>query len=303
MEHAFEKLESDLLAPVRRVVSDAVRSRVVGPNPDQRARELFDAPGDRWFADDRPIKVVHADTSMFIGGLRALLFQSLHPLAMAGVAQHSDYRRDPWGRLQRTADFLAATTFGPAEESQRAIDMVKSVHRRVRGTAGDGRSYSADDPHLLEWVHLAEIDSFLVAHDRFGRIPLTSEQKDAYVEDMARIATGLGVVDPPRTVAAMQARLGTFRTELRGTPEARSAARYLLVPPALPMAARPAYGLMIAAAISLLPVWARLHLRLPWLPVGEKVVIEPASRLLVSTLRWALAPTAPFTPKEQLGIH
>ena len=105
----------------RRLIADAVRGRVVGDHADERASQLFTAPGERWFAEDRPIRIVHADVSMFIGGLRALLFQSLHPLAMAGVAAHSDYRSDPWGRLQRTADFLAATTFGPVTESERAI--------------------------------------------------------------------------------------------------------------------------------------------------------------------------------------
>ncbi|MFM8777067.1 MAG: oxygenase MpaB family protein, partial [Actinomycetota bacterium] len=88
----------------------------------------MDAPGERWFAEDRPIRLVHGDASMFIGGLRALLLQSLHPLAMAGVANYSDYRKDPWGRLQRTADFLAATSFGPADEAQKIVDRVKAVH-------------------------------------------------------------------------------------------------------------------------------------------------------------------------------
>lgn len=232
---------------------------------------------------------------MFVGGLRALLLQSLHPLAMAGVAQHSDYRHDPWGRLQRTADFLAATTFGPAQESQRAIDMVRKVHERVTGTARDGRNYEANDPHLLKWVHLAEADSFLAAHDRYGDVHLTDDQRDGYIADMARIASALGVVDPPRTVAELHAQLRSYRPELRSSPEALDAAKYLLFSAPLPTVARPAYGLLSAAAISLLPVWARIPLRLPWLPVSEKVLVQPAGRFLVTTLRWAMAPSAPFT--------
>ena len=285
----------NIFDPARELVARAVRSRVVGPDPDQRARELFEAEGERWFADDRPIRIVHSDTSMFIGGLRALLLQSLHPLAMAGVAQHSDYRHDPWGRLQRTADFLAATTFGPAEESQRAIDMVHKVHERVTGTARDGRPYAANDPHLLKWVHLAEVDSFLAAHDRYGEITLTDEQRDGYLVDMARIASALGVVDPPRSVAELREQIRAYRPELRSSPEALDAAKYLLFSAPLPVVARPAYGLLITAAISLLPVWARIPLRLPWLPVSEKVLVRPAGRVLVTTLRWAMAPSAPFT--------
>ena len=109
---------------------------------------------------------------MFIGGIRALLLQSLHPLAMAAVAQHSDYRGDPWGRLQRTSYFLAVTTFGQASDAREAIARVKAVHRHVTGTAPDGRPYAASDPHLLTWVHIAEADSFLRAHTRFGAEPL-----------------------------------------------------------------------------------------------------------------------------------
>jgi uncharacterized protein (DUF2236 family) len=284
----------NIFDPARELIARAVRSRVVGSDPDQRARELFEAEGERWFADDRPIRIVHADTSMFVGGLRALLLQSLHPLAMAGVAQHSDYQHDPWGRLQRTADFLAATTFGPAEESQRAIDMVHKVHERVTGTARDGRPYEANDPHLLKWVHLAEVDSFLTAHDRYGQVQLSDDQRDGYIADMARIASALGVIDPPRSVAELQDQLRAYRPELRSSPEAREAAKYLLFSAPLPVVARPAYGLLITAAISLLPVWARIPLRLPWLPVSEKVLVQPAGRVLVTTLRWAMAPSAPF---------
>jgi uncharacterized protein (DUF2236 family) len=284
---------ASLTEPVRRVVADAVRGRVVGDNADQRSAELFTAEGERWFADDAPIRRVHADASMFIGGLRALLFQSLHPLAMAGVAQHSDYRSDPWGRLQRTADFLAATTYGPATEAQRAVDVVHRVHQRVVGTASDGRPYSANDPHLLEWVHLAEIDSFLAAYRRYGEHPLSDADADAYVRDMAVIAERLGVLNPPRSVAAMSARLRDYRAELRSSPEAREAARYLLVSAPMPVVARPAYGVLGAAAVSLLPLWARVPLRLPWLPVSERALVRPAGDVLTRTLRWALAPDSP----------
>ncbi|MFZ9628420.1 MAG: oxygenase MpaB family protein [Ilumatobacteraceae bacterium] len=283
----------DLIDPVRQRLADAVRSRVVGPGADARGAELFDAPGERWFADDAVIRVVHADASMFIGGLRALLLQTLHPLAMAGVAQHSDYRGDPWGRLQRTADFLAATTYGPADEAQRAVDTVRRVHTRVTGTARDGRPYSANDPHLLEWVHCVEVDSFLSAYRRYGATHLSDDEADEYVRDMAVIARALGVVDPPTTTVALASRLRAYRRELRSTPEAREAVRYLVVSAPLPLPARPAYGILAAAAVGLMPVWARLPLLLPWLPVSERAVVQPAGQALVRTLRWALAPDSP----------
>ncbi|MGW1667256.1 oxygenase MpaB family protein, partial [Streptomyces microflavus] len=123
---------------VRERLGRILFSRVAGPNgPENRAR-IHDTPGPRWFAPDRPVRQVHGDASMFIGGLRALLLQSLHPLAMAAVAGHSGFRGDPWGRLQRTSTFLAMTTFGTAEHAQEAVDRVRSVHEAVRGLSPSG---------------------------------------------------------------------------------------------------------------------------------------------------------------------
>lgn len=278
------------LDDVRTWVAGAIRSGVAGA-PEQAAERraaLFDAPGERWFEDDSPIRRVHSDSAMFVGGLRALLLQSLHPLAMAGVAEHSDYRHDPWGRLQRTADFLAATTFGPVPQAEQAVARVRAVHTHVVGVASDGRSYAANDPHLLRWVHVVETDSFLTAHRRYGEQPLTDVEADEYVAQMAVIARELGVPAPPESRRALADQIRGFRSELHSTREAREAARYLLVRPPMHAAARPAYGLLSAAAVALLPRWARLPLRLPWLPVTEAVAVRPAGQALTRGLRWAL---------------
>jgi uncharacterized protein (DUF2236 family) len=261
---------------------------VAGPDgPANRAR-IHDTPGPRWFAEDRPIRRVHGDASMFVGGLRALLLQSLHPLAMAGVAGHSDYRGDPWGRLQRTSTFLAVTTFGTADDAQRAVDKVRGIHRRVNGTAPDGRSYSASDPHLLEWVHIAEVDSFLLAHQLYGATPLDQDGRDGYVADTSRVAEALGVVDPPRTERELVDRIETYRPELHGTAAAREAARFLLVTPPLPLLARPPYAVLAASSVAMLPSWARLPLRLPYLPPVESTAVRVAGRTLVGGIRWAM---------------
>jgi uncharacterized protein (DUF2236 family) len=276
------------LAAVRSAVGRGLFGLVAGPDgPDNRAR-IHDAPGPRWFAEDRPIRRVHGDAAMFVGGLRALLFQSLHPLAMAGVAEHSDYRGDPWGRLQRTSTFLAVTTYGPATEAQCAVDQVRGIHRRVHGTAPDGRHYEASDPHLLEWVHIAEVDSFLLAYQRYGAGHLDQAGRDAYVADAAVVATALGVPDPPRTEAQLKQRIAAYRPELRGTAAARDAARFLLLTPPLPVLARAPYALVSATAVSMLPAWARLPLRLPYLPVTEATGIRVAGTTLVGGIRWAL---------------
>ncbi|MGD9704552.1 MAG: oxygenase MpaB family protein [Acidimicrobiia bacterium] len=273
---------------VRDALAHAVRSRLGGPNGGRRFLELVTESGPRWFADDRPIRTVHADTSMFIGGLRALLLQTLHPLAMAGVAEHSDYRSDPWGRLQRTADYITATTFGTSEAAEATVRHVRAVHRRVHGTAPDGRPYSASDPHLLRWVHLVEVDSFLRAHQAFGARPLDQPGRDGYVEDMAVVARKLGVPAPPTSERGLKDQLRVFRPELRGTREAREAVRYLLLSPPLPLAARAPYAALGAAAVALLPRWARWPLRLPNLPVLEAVAVTPAADLTMRALRWSL---------------
>jgi uncharacterized protein (DUF2236 family) len=279
---------------VRGRIGAAIFGRVAGPQGPAR-REAIHAEGERWFADGRPIRTVHGDSAMFVGGIRALLLQSLHPLAMAAVAGHSDYRGDPWGRLQRTSYFLAVTTFGRVSDAQQAIARVRAIHERVTGTAPDGRPYAASDPHLLNWVHVAEADSFLRAHSRFGARPLDQPERDAYVADVARIGAALGVPEPPRTEAELAARIEEYRPELAATAQAREAARFLLLSPPLPVLARPPYGVLAAAAVSLLPGYARRLLWLPRLPVTEAAVIRPAGHAMVQAIRWAMA-APPATP-------
>ncbi|MFF4490744.1 oxygenase MpaB family protein [Streptomyces sp. NPDC001544] len=265
-------------------------TRVAGPDGPRNRARIHGTPGPRWFGPDRPIRRVHGDASMFIGGLSALLLQSLHPLAMAAVAAHSGFRGDPWGRLQRTSTFLAVTTYGTADSAREACDRVRGVHARVRGTAPDGRPYHAADPHLLAWVHVAEVDSFLRAHQRFGARPLDDAGYDGYVADAARVATALGVPDPPRTRAELADRLAAYRPELQATPEARDTARFLLLRPPVPLAARLPYGVIAANAVSLLPPWASRSLWLPRLPLAEGILVRPLGSAVTSVIRWAMAP-------------
>ena len=283
----------DNLEKLRHMVAGALRNAVIGPDAEERRAAVIDAPGERWFDESRPVRTVHSDASMFIGGLRALLLQTLHPLAMAGVADHSDYRNDPWGRLQRTAEFLAATTFGPADVAQHAVDRVNAVHRGVSGTAPDGTPYSARDPHLLRWVHVAEVDSFLRAYQAYGAGRLTPEQADGYVRDMSLVASRLGVTAPPLSVRGLRDQIGMFRHELRSTPQSRDAVHWLLVEPPLDPAARIPYAVIAAAAVATLPMWARAELRIPKLPLVDELVARPAGALLARTFRWAMAVDGP----------
>jgi uncharacterized protein (DUF2236 family) len=226
---------------------------------------------------------------MFVGGMAALLMQSLHPLAMAAVADHSGYRSDPWGRLQRTSHFIAATTLGREQDAMAAIAAVRAVHARVTGTAPDGRPYAASDPQLLTWVHVAEVHAFLGAYQEYGEGRLGQAARDGYVADMSVIATELGVPDPPRSEAQMLAVLGRYRPELAGTPQAWEAARFLLREPPLPLVLRPVYAGLAAAAVALLPRWARRELKIPALPLADATVGRPAGHLVVNAIRWGIS--------------
>lgn len=256
---------SALTATLRSRLATALRDRVAGPDADDRARAIWLAPGERRFAPTDPICRVQGHAGMYVGGMRALLLQALHPLAMAGVGEHSGYRDDPWGRLQRTSEFLAMTTFGPVESAERMLERINRLHETVSGTTRDGRPYSATDPHLLRWVHVAEIDSFLAAHQRYARRPLTPAEADTYVDQAAYVATRLGIPDPPRTVAELEAQLAAYLPELETSPGALDVVRFLLREPPLPWAARPAFWMLAAGAVELLPAYARemLGLRLP----------------------------------------
>ena len=284
-----------LVDRVRAKIGALIFAKVAGEDGDATRDRIHLSPGRRWFAEDAPICRVHADAAMFVGGIRALLLQSLHPLAMAGVAQHSGYRGDPWGRLQRTSEFLATTTFGTAADAERAVARVRGVHRRVHGVTADGTPYSASDPDLLRWVHAAEADSFLAAYDRYGSGRLDRGDRDTYVAQTADVAEALGAVGSPRSEHELRWQLEDFRADLRGTPEARAAARFILFSAPVPAALRPAYGGLAAAGVGLMPWWSRWPLRLPYLPIAEATVVRAAGQAVTSGIRWATT-----TPPDEL---
>ena len=257
------------LSGIRERLGTAIFHRVAGPDGADHRDRIHYTAGPRWFEPGSPITRVHGDASMFVGGIRALLMQTLHPVAMQAVSEHSGFRGDMWGRLARTSRFLAVTTFGTADDAQQSVDVVRAIHDRVTGTTPDGAPYSAADPHLLLWVHVAEIDSFLLAHQVYGERPLDQGERDEYVAQTAEVARRLGVLDPPTTEAELRDVMTAFRPELRGTPQAREAVRYLLIKPPLPVAARAPYGVLTSAAIGLMPVWTPPAPPPPLVPDGR----------------------------------
>jgi uncharacterized protein (DUF2236 family) len=178
-------------------------------------------------------RTVVGHPAALIGGLRALVIQSLHPLAMAGVAQHSDYRNRALQRLQRTAAYVAAGVFGDTATAQAAGARVRRMHARVRGIDPvTGRAYSADDPETQVWVHSVEWHSFLAAHRAFGRA-LSAEEEDRYFAEGVRIATLVGTPEDlvPASVEAMRAYFVSVRPRLCVSEPARDAIDFVLRPP------------------------------------------------------------------------
>lgn len=174
-----------------------------GQSPD------YDTPkGDPGlFGPDSVIWKIHADfPAMMAGGLAALMLQTLHPLALAGVWDHSDFRSDMLGRLRRTIAFVSRTTYAPRAPAEEAIQHILRIHRHVRGTAPGGRPYSADDPHLLNWVHAAESWCFLNAYEAYCHKPIPLTMKNRYLAESALVAQALGA----RNVATTWPDLTTF---------------------------------------------------------------------------------------------
>ncbi len=276
----IERLRSQMLALMRRSMGVTQE-----PGPACQDPELA------YFDPGSITRQVHSDLpAMLIGGMAALLFQMLHPLAMAGVAQHSTFREDPLGRLGRTAGFLGTTTFGTRDEAMAAIARVRRVHDRVVGTAQDGRPYAAGDPALLSWVHACEVRSFLTATEVYGPRPLDREEQDRYLEEMARVAIDLGAVDVPRSVAQLDRFFEAVRPELRLTKEARTTRNFVLRGVGRWPHEVTTYGLLLAAAQGVLPPWARRQLHLVTLPAGDRVAVRPVVSVLSRALRWIVAP-------------
>ncbi len=282
---------------IRERLGQALFERVAGPDGPRHRQRIHGTPGPRWFESGSPITRVHGDASMYVGGIRAVLLQTMQPQAMTAVAEHSGYRGDMWGRLARTSRFLAVTTFGTADDAQQAVDVVRAIHDRVHGSMPDGTPYDANDPHLLEWVHVAEIQSFLLAHRRYGARPLDPAGYDEYVAQAAVVARKLGVLEPPTTQAELHAALERFRPELRAIDHARDAVSYLIRKPELPVAARPAYWVLVAGAVGLMPDWTREPLDLPTMPIVHDRVADALGRAGTRTVRWATAPDRALTAR------
>jgi uncharacterized protein (DUF2236 family) len=244
---------------------------------------------------------IHSDPAMAIGGIRALLQQALHPDAMDGVAKNSNFREDAWGRLQRTGDYVSTITFGSRDEADALAARVRKIHTAL----------GLDDPHLLLWVHMSMVDSFLDIAIRSG-LSLTSEQQDQYVAEMVVFAEAVGISasDVPSSVDQMQKYFSNISPELSASDDAKRAALFLTIPP-LPTAVRfatpaaPAWASLALLAASSLPAWARSLYGTPTLP-GQKFATEISLKAIRKTLGVIpdaiLAPPVYKAAQERWGL-
>lgn len=274
-----ERLRLKLVEQVRGVFNDVESGQQPVPPSDEAL-----------FARDTPIRMVHADiVAMMVGGVRSLLLQMLHPHALQGVLDHSNFRSDMHGRLRRTARFIAVTTFGHRDDAQAAIDRVNRIHAAVGGTLPDGSPYSASDPRVLAWVHVAEATSFLAAYLRHVRPDMPGAEQDEYYRQFAVIALALGADPVPTNRAEAEAIFRELRSDLAASSAAREVADLVLSQ--RPKGAPPAVQTLLGAeAVALLPPFARSMLGLER-PGLTAIPARAATWGMGKTLRWAFRQT------------
>lgn len=274
-----------MLAPVRRALVKQVRATF---NDQSKGERPIPASDDALFPPGSVIRRVHGDvTSMMVGGIAALLTQMLHPKALAGVWDHSDVAEDQLGRLRRTARFIAVTTYGHRDRAFEAIAKVKAIHAQVNGVLPDGTGYSATDPWLLAWVHVAGAVNFLDGWRRYAEPRMSRRDQDHYFAQSGEVARLLDADPVPRTRSEAEGLIGKFQSELRADDRSR-AFRDLVLKSAAPSLGEGAVQMLLMnAAVDLMPNFARrLHgLSRPILPP----VVRGATYGVASTLRWAFA--------------
>lgn len=273
----------DLAAGLRKRLIGVIRATF---NDQQKGETPVQRSDDALFPRDSVTWRVHGDvTTMMVGGVASLLLQMLHPAVLAGVWDHSAFRKDMLGRLRRTARFIAETTYAERSIAEATIANVREVHERVGGTLPDGSPYRADDPALLAWVHVTEMSSFLAAWQRYG-VPITRAQEDIYYSETARIALALGADPVPRSKLEAEGLITAMRSQLLVDDRTREVASFLLNHPSPSLAMAPAQAAIFAAAVDLLPDWARAMHGLQR-PVVALPLVRGSTLAIAKTFRWA----------------
>lgn len=280
---------------IERQIINLTNSSQGGTNYDQPAGDpgLFGPGSVCW--------KVHGDFPVMIcGGISALMLQMMHPLALAGVWDHSNFRADMLGRLRRTSQFVGGTTFGPTAAAKQLINKVRRIHDQVQGIAPDGRPYSANDPALLRWVHVAEHYGFLSSYLRYGPEELSLAEQDQYFDEVALIAEALGATQVPRSRPAVERYLQEMQPELVYDERTAEVMSLLLAAPTPNWMTKPAGYLVTQAAVDLLPDWARAMagLKQSW---PKQQAIRLAMQGLAQVLRSSVRNGASQRAKRRVG--
>ena len=253
------------------------------------------------FGPESMVWEVHADfTAMMVGGISALLLQMLHPLALAGVWDHSTFRQDMLGRLRRTSLFIAGTTYGGLQDAEQLIDKVRRIHLQVVGHAPDGRPYAASDPGLLTWVHVSEVSQFLAGYLCYVDPQLPVAEQDRYYREVALIAERLGAQDVPKSAQAISGYLQHMRSQLLCDQRTREVVRLLYTAPMPSILAKPFGNLMMQAGVDLLPDWASDLLgehQAAW----RRPLIRASVQRTANLLRWAVRNSAAQRARRRLA--
>lgn len=264
--------------------------------------DLTQPPGDPGlFGPDSMVWEIHGDfPAMLCGGITALLLQMQHPAALAGVWDHSRFRDDMTGRLRRTSQFIAVTSFGNRRDANFLIDKVTAIHRQVHGQDARGRPYTASDPALLTWVHVAETSSFLAAHLRYKNPSLSLAEQNRYYAEAALTARALGATDIPLSVQQVNDYLQAMRPALEIDDRTHEVTRLLYTAPPPTPAARPAMKVILDAAGDLLPAWTSVPGR-----VQRSALQQQSTRLamqgIARLLRWSVPHGARYKALRRTG--
>jgi uncharacterized protein (DUF2236 family) len=272
-------------------VSAQIRRWVLGAFPRAPDGIEYELPaGDPGlFGPDSATWRVHSELpSMLSGGLCALMLQVLHPLALAGVWDHSNFRDDLVGRLRRTTNFVAGTTYAATADAEQLIARVARIHAGVRGIAADGRAYSANDPDLLTWVHVSEAFGFMQGYARYSHTAIPAGTADRYYAEVRRVAERLGARNVPASDSEVAAYFQSLRTELAFDARSREVlavlARIRLPVPAAALSR----DLFLGAGAALLPEWAQTMLGRSRLQRTQATISASILRTLSPLFRVAL---------------
>jgi len=293
---------------IKQLIIQQVRSIV---NSGKSPTEFLYPPGDPGlFGPDSVVWKVHGDfMSMMVGGISSLILQALHPLALAGVWDHSSFREDLKGRLGRTAFFIAATTYGNTDMATRAISRVRKIHDSLQGVHPDGRVYRVSDPHLLYWVHLTEAYSFLNAHRIYVNPTISESDQNQYFAEMSKISEGLGclMMDEygndqfARTVPNVNQAIESYFPELEYSDRSKWVVDLLENLPADPKT-YVLNRLIIKAGFYNLPDWAYPMMDRPIPTKLERQLVNQSIQMIAKPVRWAMTNGVHTHAKRRMGI-